>query len=171
VSNLAKLSTWADKTHVHAVVETPRGSHCKLEFDPKLRAFTLAKPLMAGLTYPCDWGFIPSTRAPDGDPLDVLVIHDAATYPGLVLRCTPIGVLEILQTSKGEKERNDRIFAVPDRSPFEGDLQDVRKLPARAVEELEKFFQETDALEDKKLEFLGWRGPTRAIKTIKSLER
>jgi inorganic pyrophosphatase len=111
MSNLTKLPTWADKTHVHAVVETPRGSHCKLEFDPKLRAFTLAKPLMAGLTYPYDWGFIPSTEAEDGDPLDILVIHDAATYsrlPGLVLRCRPIGVLEVLQTTKKGKERNFR---------------------------------------------------------------
>jgi len=142
--NLTKLPTWADKTHINALVETPRGSHCKLEFDPKHRAFTLAKPLLAGLTYPYDWGFVPSTQAEDGDPLDILVIHDAGTYPGLILRCKPIGVL---------------------------DLQDVRHLPARAVEELEKFFEAADALEDKKLEFLGWRGPTHAIKTIKRLSR
>jgi inorganic pyrophosphatase len=93
---------------------------------------------LAGLTYPYDWGFIPSTAAEDGDPLDVLMIHDAATYPGLILRCKPIGVLEVLQITKGGTERNDRVFAVPDRSPFEGDLQDVRRLPARAVEEREK---------------------------------
>ncbi len=169
--NLTKISTWADKKHIYTVVETPRGSRCKLEYDSSLRAFTLAKPLLAGLTYPYDWGFIPSTKAEDGDPLDVLMIHDAATYPGLVLRCIPIGVLEILQTSRDGKERNDRVFAVPDRSPFEGELQDVRRLPARAVDELEKFFQATDALEDKKLEFLGWRGPAHAIKSIKRLSR
>jgi inorganic pyrophosphatase len=169
--NLVKLPTWADKTHINAVVETPRGSHCKLEFDLKIRVFTLAKPLMAGLSYPYDWGLIPSTQADDGDPIDVLMIHDAATYPGLVLRCKPIGVLEVLQTTKNGKERNDRIFAVPDRSPFEGDLQDVRRLPARAVDELEKFFEATDALEGKRLEFLGWRGPTRAVKIIKQLSR
>jgi inorganic pyrophosphatase len=167
MTNPAKIPTWADKTHIHAVVETPRGSHCKLEFDPKLRAFTLAKPLLAGLTYPYDWGFIPSTKAEDGDPLDVLIVHDAATYPGLVLRCKPIGVLELVQNSKNKEERNDRIFAVPDRAPFEGDLQDVRHLPQRAVEELEKFFEATNALEDKKLKFLRWRGPARATKTIK----
>jgi inorganic pyrophosphatase len=56
MSNLVKLPTWADKMHINAVVETPRGSHCKLEYDPKHRAFTLAKPLLAGLTYPYDWG-------------------------------------------------------------------------------------------------------------------
>jgi inorganic pyrophosphatase len=72
-----------------------RGSHAKLEFDPSLGAFTLSKPLLAGLTYPYDWGFIPSTRADDGDPLDVLIIHDAGTYPGLIMKCRPIGVLEV----------------------------------------------------------------------------
>src|SRR4030081_870237 len=169
MTNLAKLPTWADKSHIYAVIETPRGSRAKLGFDPKLGAFTLSKPLLAGLTYPYDWGFIPSTKADDGDPLDVLIIHNAATYPGLVLRCKPIGVLEISQTTKGSKERNDRIFAVPDRSPFEGDLQDVRHLPKRAIKELEKFFEATDALENKKLKFLGWRGPTHAIKTIQRL--
>jgi inorganic pyrophosphatase len=167
MTNFAKLPTWADKTHIHAVVETPRGSRCKMEFDAKLRVFTLAKPLLAGLTYPYDWGFIPSTKAEDGDPLDVLLIHDAGTYPGLVLRSKPIGILEVLQITKGKKERNDRIFAVPDRAPFEGDLQDVRRLPARAVDELEKFFAATDALEEKTLKFLGWRGPIDAIKAIK----
>jgi inorganic pyrophosphatase len=123
------------------------------------------------LTYPYDWRFIPSTEAEDGDPLDVLVIHDAATYPGLLMRCKPIGVLEVLQTTKGKKERNDRIFAVPDRSPFEGDLQDFRRLPKRAVDELEKFFKATDALEDKKFEFPGWRGPGHALKNIKQLSK
>ncbi len=167
MTNYLKFPTWADSGHVHAVVETPRGSRAKLEFDPKLGAFTLAKPLLAGLTYPYDWGFIPSTQAEDGDPLDVLIIHDAATYPGLVLTCKPIGVLEVLQSSKGKKERNDRVFVVPDRSPFEGDLQDIRRLPSRAIKELEKFFEATNALEAKTLKFLGWRGPAKAIKTIK----
>jgi inorganic pyrophosphatase len=123
---------------------------------------------MAGLSYPYDWGFIPSTKAEDGDPLDVLVIHDAQTYPGVVLRCRPVGILEVEQKKKGKKERNDRVFAVPDRSPLEADLTDVRDLPARAHQELEQFFLATNALEDKELKFLGWRGPNRAIKTIKS---
>jgi inorganic pyrophosphatase len=166
MSNLLKLPTWADDKYVFAVVETPRGSTCKLEFDPKLRTFTLSKPLMAGLTYPYDWGFIPSTKAEDGDPLDVLVIHDSQTYPGVVLRCKPVGVLEVEQRKKGKRERNDRIFAVPDRSPSETDLTDIRHLPARACEELEQFFRATNALEDKEVNFLGWRGPRHAIRTI-----
>jgi inorganic pyrophosphatase len=165
--NLAKLPTWADKACIHVVVETPRGSRAKLEFDPKLHAFTLAKPLLAGLAYPYDWGFIPSTKAEDGDPLDVLVIHDAATYPGLVLKCQPIGILEVMQTTKKKQERNDRLFAVPQKSPFEADLTDIRHLPRRAVEELEQFFIATNALDhDKTLEFIGWHGPAKAAKAI-----
>jgi inorganic pyrophosphatase len=171
MTNLLKLPTWADKENIYAVVETPRGSTCKLDFEPKLGAFTIAKPLMAGLAYPYDWGFIPSTKAEDGDPLDVLIIHDAHTYPGVVLRCRPVGILEVKQKSKNGKERNDRVFAVPDRSPLETDLKDLRHLPPRARDELEQFFIATDALEDKELEFLGWRGPGHAVKAIKRLSR
>jgi inorganic pyrophosphatase len=67
MTNLLKIPAWADDQSIYAVVETPRGSSCKLDFDPELRVFTLAKPLMVGLTYPYDWGFIPSTEAEDGD--------------------------------------------------------------------------------------------------------
>jgi inorganic pyrophosphatase len=172
MTNFLKLPTWADGEHVFAVVETPRGSTCKLDFEPKLGAFTLAKPLMAGLAYPYDWGFIPSTQAEDGDPLDVLIMHEAQTYPGVVLRCIPVGVLEVEQhKNSGKTERNDRVFAVPDRSPHETDLKDIRHLPARACEELEQFFRATNALENKELKFLGWRGPNYAVKVIKRLSK
>jgi inorganic pyrophosphatase len=60
MTNLLEIPTWSDEENVYAIVETPRGSICKLDFDPNLRVFTLAKPLMAGLTYPYDWGFHPA---------------------------------------------------------------------------------------------------------------
>src|SRR6266849_7685390 len=91
MTNLLKIPAWADDRYIYAVVETPRGSSCKLDFDPALRVFTLAKPLMAGLTYPYDWGFIPSTKAEDGDPLDVLVIHDARPIPAWCFDANPSG--------------------------------------------------------------------------------
>jgi inorganic pyrophosphatase len=72
-----------------------------------------------------------------------------------------------VQSLRGKKERNDRVFVIPDRSPFEGDLQDIRRLPERAIDELEKFFEATNALESKKLHFEGWHGPGSAIKAIK----
>jgi inorganic pyrophosphatase len=113
MANVAKLPIWADKTHVYAVVETPRGSRAKLKFDPKLRAFTLSTPLLAGLTYPYDWGFIPSTKAPDRDPLDVLIIHEAATYPRLVLTCKVIGILEVELQKRAR--RNETIGSLRSR--------------------------------------------------------
>ena len=79
-------------------------------------------------TYPHDWGFVPSTKADDGDPLDIMVIHDGATFPGIVLTCRIIGILQIEQKSKGKAERNDRLFAVPRRSHAEQGLRDVRDL-------------------------------------------
>ena len=68
---------------------------------PKLETFFLSKSLLTGLTYPHDWGFVPSTKADDGDPIDIMVIHDAATFPGMVLTCRIIGILQIEQKSKG----------------------------------------------------------------------
>jgi inorganic pyrophosphatase len=84
--DLHKLPVHDKKGDVYVVVETPRGSAAKLEFDPDLQLFTLSKSLILGLSYPYDWGFIPSTEGEDGDPIDALILHDAATTPGLVLK-------------------------------------------------------------------------------------
>jgi len=66
---------------------TENGSRAQLTYDPKLETFALTKSLLTGLTYPHDWGFVPSTKADDGDPLDIMIIHDPATFPGLVVTC------------------------------------------------------------------------------------
>lgn len=168
MTNLLKLPTFAEDGDLHVVVETPRGSRAKLDYDPKLKTFTLSKSLLAGLTYPYDWGFVPGTTCEDGDPLDVMVIHEAATFPGLVLSCKSIGVLQVEQRSKGKKpKRNDRLFVVPRASHAEKDLSDIRDLTSAMREELVKFFIATDELEDKQLKVLGWKGPKAARKTIK----
>jgi inorganic pyrophosphatase len=122
---------------------------------------------MLGLSYPYDWGFIPSTKGEDGDPIDVLVLHDAATSPGLVLKCKIIGVLEVLQKESGkQKIRNDRLIAVPRDSHREKSEYDARKLRKQVREEIEKFFVATDELDDKELKFLGWKGPKTGEKLI-----
>jgi inorganic pyrophosphatase len=169
--DLLKLPARTGNGEVHAVVETPRGARAKLKYEPELGGFVLSKSLMLGLSYPYDWGFIPSTLASDGDPLDVMVIHEAATSPGLILRCQVIGALLTVQTRKGTKERNDRVIAVPSHSHLERDLDDARDLPAETREELEKFFVATDELEDKKLKFEGWVGPKQALRLIKDCEK
>jgi inorganic pyrophosphatase len=165
--NLIKLPPFSEDGDVRVVIETPRGSRAKFSYDPKFQTFTLSKSLLAGLTYPHDWGFVPSTKAEDGDPLDIMVIHDAATLPGLVLTCRVIGILQIEQKSKKKTERNDRLFAVPLRSHSEQALKDVADLTKPIREELEKFFIATDELEDKKLNVIGWKGAKAAVKAIK----
>jgi inorganic pyrophosphatase len=158
--DLLKLPIRNNSGDVYVVVETPRGSAAKLEYDPELRVFTLSKALFLGLTYPYDWGFIPSTKGEDGDPIDALVLHDTATAPGLVLKCKIIGVLEVLQSEKGKKGiRNDRLIAVPRDSHREKADKDARDLPKQMRQEIEKFFVATDELEAKVLKFLGWKGP------------
>jgi len=95
------------------------------------------------------------------------VIHDAATFPGMIVACRVIGILQIKQKSKKKSERNDRLFAVPRRSHSERSLKDVADLSKPIREELEKFFIATDELEDKKLNILGWKGPKPALEAIK----
>src|SRR4051794_39833910 len=166
--NFFNLPPFSEDGDLHVVVETPRGSRAKFAYDPKLESFALSKSLLAGLTYPHDWGFVPSTKADDGDPIDAMIVHDAATFPGIILTCRVIGVLQIEQKSNGKTERNDRLFAVPKDSHSEQALHDVRDLSKPIQQELEKFFKATDELEDKKLTILGWKGPKAAVKAIKN---
>ena len=169
--NFLNLPPFTDDGDVHVVIETPRGSRAKFAWDPKLETFALSKSLLTGLSYPHDWGFVPSTKADDGDPLDIMVIHDATTFPGLVVTCRVIGILQIEQESKKKTERNDRLFAVPRRSHAERSLKDVADLTKPIREELEKFFLATDELEDKKLNIIGWKGPKAAGQAIKDAAR
>ena len=169
MSNLARLPPFLDEPKtsrgdhaVRCVVESPMGSATKFKYDAETKTFQLHRPLIKGLTYPFDWGFIPSTLAPDGDPLDAMVLHDAPGFPGLVIAAQLIGVLEVEQRVGDRKERNDRLFAVPVEAPREDGIDDVLDLPKRLRKELESFFLATAALEEKELRFLGWKGPKEA---------
>jgi inorganic pyrophosphatase len=150
---------------VNVVVETPRGSRAKFAFDRKLGVFTLSKALLLGLTYPADFGFVPSTLAEDGDPLDALVLHEAATFAGLVMPCRLIGVVTVVQTEKSKSVRNDRLIVVPMESQRDG-LKHVDDLSKQFKKELEKFFVASDVLEEKQLDFRGWRGPKEAGRIV-----
>ena len=106
---LCNLPVYGDKGEVHAIVEAPKGTSVKPKYDLKLGVFTISRALPLGLSYPFDWGFVPSTQAPDGDPLDVLILHDEKTWPGVLLVCQPLGVVEIEQDDKNDKrQKKDR---------------------------------------------------------------
>ena len=107
LANPVVLSPEDGDEEIQVVIETPKGSRNKYSFDPDQRVFALKKVLPAGMTFPYDFGFIPSTQAEDGDPSDVLVLMDEPAFPGCLLRCRLIGIIEG-QQGKKEKRRAKR---------------------------------------------------------------
>jgi inorganic pyrophosphatase len=172
MADLTKLPLRAAEGLFHVVVETPRCARVKLAYDPDLECFVMSHALMLGLEYPYDWGFLPSTLGEDGYPLDALVMHDAPTSPGLVLRCRVAGALKVKETtSEGHVRRNDRFIVVPNHDHRAQDLDDVRDLPKAVKSEIKQFFEARVATEDKTLEFLGWAGPKEAMKLMAEGEK
>jgi len=145
VADFINLPCRDDDGHFLVVVEAPRGSWVKMKYDPAKNTFIFKRPLVLGVTYPFDWGFIPSTRADDGDPLHAIV--------------------RLLQRDgkKAPRQRNDRIIAVPAEDLR---FKNVTDLPKRVREELEQFFISASAMSDKKVVIEGWDGPKAARKTI-----
>ena len=140
-----------DDRKLRVVIETPKGSRNKFAFDPKEGVFELKKVLPAGMTFPYDFGFVPSTKADDGDPVDVLVLMDEPAFAGCVLTCRMIGVIEGDEGQGKEKARNDRIIAIEiDAHSWEG-VKTVDDLGKSFAKELEEFFVNYHRLSGKAL--------------------
>jgi inorganic pyrophosphatase len=161
--DLHKLKTFAEADVFHVVVESPRGSSVKLKYSPDLGAMSISRPLVLGITYPCDWGFVPSTEGPDGDPIDAAVWWDVATYPGVVIPCRALAVVRIEQNraDSSDRIRNDRVLAVPVAARREV------ALAARVRHEIEQFFIAATALEGKEPRILGWDDGDAALELIR----
>ncbi|ALD22009.1 inorganic diphosphatase [Hymenobacter sp. DG25A] len=128
------------RTRIHVVVETPKGSRNKVAFDPDLGAFKLKGVLPEGHSFPYDFGFVPSTKAAEGDPLDVLLL-DAPTFPGCVVEARLIGALEIEQQEEdGTTQRNDRLLAVAATSRLHKIIHRISDLPNEMMHKIEHFF-------------------------------
>lgn len=143
----------------------------KLKHDPELDVFAISRPLPLGLVYPYDWGFVPSTMAPDGDPIDAAVFWDTATFPGVVIQCRAMALIKIDQNvpdGSGARRRNDRILAVPVEGRRQKDLMSARDLPERVRQELEVFFVTVTALEGKDPRILGWDDGRAALELLRS---
>jgi inorganic pyrophosphatase len=154
---------------IHVVVESPRGSRAKIKYEPELKAFKFVRPLVTGLVYPYDWGFIPGTLGPDGDPLDAMVFSDFATYPGVVIECRPLGVVRLEQNQKGsrKRQRNDRLIVIPVKMPRFESFRAPQDLPLRWRQELEEFFVAATRFENKDPKLLGWAGPLEGERMVK----
>jgi len=164
----SKLKPLKSGNRLQVVIETPKGSRNKFAFDAEDRVFRLKKVLPAGMTFPYDFGFVPSTEAEDGDPVDVLVLMDEAGFPGCVLTCRVIGVIEGEQSDKKKKERNDRVVAIQEGAHSFEDIKTIDDLGEQFCKELEEFFVNYHKLSAEKFRVLGIQGPARALKLVKS---
>jgi inorganic pyrophosphatase len=156
-----------DDDIVQVVIETPKGSRNKYAFDPEQKVFELTKVLPAGMAFPYDFGFIPSTLAEDGDPTDVLVLMDEPAFPGCLLKCRTIGVIEGEQGKKSKTKRNDRIVAVEQMNHSYAHVKHVDDLGKKFVKELEEFFVHYHELTGKEYRILDVKGPGEARRRIK----
>jgi inorganic pyrophosphatase len=156
-----------DEDIIQVVIETPKGSRNKYALDVEQKVFELTKVLPAGMVFPYDFGFIPSTLAEDGDPTDVLVLMDEPAFPGCLLKCRTIGVIEGEQGKKNKAERNDRIVAVEQMNHSYAHVKHVDDLGKKFVKELEEFFVHYHELTGKVYRILDVKGPKEARRRIR----
>lgn len=156
---------------LQVVIETPKGSRNKFAFDPKQKVFGLRKVLPAGMVFPYDFGFLPQTLAPDGDPIDVLLLMDEPAFPGIVVRARLIGVIEGEQIDGKKKNRNDRLLAVAESNYLYADIKRATDLPDEFLSQLEQFFVNYHRLEGKEYRLLGCKSAAEASKLIKKAQR
>jgi len=139
------------------VIETPKASAQKYDYDPDSHFFRLKKILPAGMVFPYDFGFIPHTKGEDGDPLDVIVISEFCSFPGIIVKCRIVGAIKAEQTAKKGKDkmiRNDRFIAVPSCSSIFEKVKSIDDLPKDILHQLEEFFVDYNRLEGKEFRAL-----------------
>ena len=156
---------------LQVIIETPKGSRNKFAFDEKQKIFALKKVLPAGMTFPYDFGFLPRTLAPDGDPIDVLLLMDEPAFPGIAVRARLIGIIEGEQTDGKKKTRNDRLLAVAEMNHEYAHIQKLNDLPRQFLHELEEFFVNYHHLEGKEYKLLGCKEADVAMRMIQKAQR
>jgi inorganic pyrophosphatase len=137
---------------LNAVIEIPRGSSNKYEYDKELQVFRLDRTLYSPVHYPGAYGFVPRTLSEDGDPLDVVVIVEHDTFPGCLIEVRPLGVL-VMADDAG---LDHKILAVPINDPRMRDVHGLQHLPRHYLAEVDYFFNIYKELEGKKSDTYGW---------------
>jgi inorganic pyrophosphatase len=155
-----------DASLIQVVIETPKGSRNKYAYDQQHRVFELKKVLPAGMTFPYDFGFIPRTLAEDGDPVDVLVLMDEPAFPGCLLKCRVIGIIEGEQGDKKKMVRNDRVVAIEKEDHSFADIKVIGDLGNTFLRELETFFVNYHEMSGQQFRILDAKGPKQARKRI-----
>ncbi len=144
------------------IVEIPQHSANKYEYDGELGVFRLDRALYSPLHYPGDYGFIPGTLADDGDPLDVLVLVQQPSFPGVMIEVRPVGLLNMVDN----EEHDQKILAVPNRNPRYDQVHTMDQIFSHVKREIEHFFAIYKELEGRVTQMQGWSGPREARKAI-----
>jgi len=144
------------------LVEIPKGSRNKYEWDPELKAIKLDRFLFSSVVYPTDYGFIPDTLGADGDPLDAMICVSEATFPGCVIPVKPIALFR-MRDDKGE---DDKVLCVPLDDPNWNGMEELDDLPQFLQDEISHFFSIYKIPEGKVVKVDGWRSREDALKSI-----
>ena len=152
---------------ITVVIETPRHSIGKYNYDEGRQCYLLKKILPLGMVFPYDFGMIKDTRGEDGDPLDAMVITECNTYPGVEMTCRVIGALLAKQTRPGKETiRNDRFFFIPEDSFTYAHIKDIKDFSKKHNQQLEDFFINYNKAENKKFVPLKLINATQAEKLL-----
>lgn len=146
----------------NTIIEIPKGSTNKYEFDPETGVMKLDRVLYSPLFYPFDYGFIPQTQYLDGDPIDVLVLVSHPTFPGCVVEAKAIGVLEM----RDEKGPDEKILCVATKDPRFSFRKSLNDLQDHTKKEIVHFFEVYKALEEKSVDVVGWQDSSLATEII-----
>jgi inorganic pyrophosphatase len=161
----------SDSGRVNVVVDTPQGSRNKYKFDEQHGQWRLSKVLPQGMCFPCDFGFIPSTRGQDGDPLDVLLLAEEPAFPGCVVPARLIGVLEAEQTEGGKTVRNDRLVAVVETPYNPVAYRSLEEVNPQRLDEIEHFFVSYNKMEGRQFKPLARHGVGRSQELVEQATR
>ena len=148
---------------IYAVIEIPKGSRNKYEYDKDMEAFALDRVLYSPFMYPAEYGIIPQTLYDDGDPMDIMVLMEQPTFPGCVIETRPIGIMRMIDGG----DKDDKILGVPINDPRFKDVNDIDDVPEHLLKEIAHFFKEYKHLEGKTTEVLGWENARKAFEAIK----
>lgn len=152
IKNKHKNMSSQEITSFDVLIEIPKGSRNKYEYDFELKRIRYDRMIFSSMMYPADYGFVPETLALDGDPLDVLVLVTEPTFPGCVMEVKPIGVFHMTD----EKGPDEKVICVPVSDPVWNRINDLTELNPHLIKEIEHFFKVYKDLEKKKVDVGGW---------------
>lgn len=162
IKNIPQPKNFPDEFYV--VVEIPKGSRNKYEYDEKLDIIKLDRVYTAAMSLPCDYALVPGTRSEDGDNLDALVVLEHSVFPGCLVKVRPIGVMKMVDGG----DNDQKIIAVPADDVRFKHIEDLEHLHPHFKKEVQHYFDHYKELENKEVKVTGWGGKSEAITALKS---